>query len=99
MVALRAKYDTAAPSKVNDCPYPGTPICQLPVGTRCVIAPIAGNEFSPETCRRLAELGVRDGVEVQIAQRTAGGGRVIIIDTMRYALDKHTCSRLIGQTP
>lgn len=40
--------------------------------------------------RRLRELGLRPGASVTVGQRTAGGGRVVICGTARYAIDAAT---------
>jgi ferrous iron transport protein A len=44
--------------------------------------------------RRLAELGLRAGVEVVILHRTAGRGRVLAVGDIRIALDRATLRRL-----
>ncbi len=48
--------------------------------------------------RRLAELGLRAGVAVQVLQRTAGGGIVVGIGGSRVAVDRSTAA-LIAVLP
>jgi ferrous iron transport protein A len=50
--------------------------------------------------RRLAELGLRAGVDVVVLCRTAGGGRVIAVGDGRIALDRATLLGLpVRQAP
>lgn len=63
----------------------------LAPGSRAEIgAPLLDNART----RRLAEHGLRAGVEVVVLFRTAGGGRVIAIDDCRIALDRATLRAL-----
>ena len=48
----------------------------------------------PEVSRRLAELGLRRNVDVQLGGKTSGGGRVVSVGKSRYALDKATLRSL-----
>ncbi len=43
--------------------------------------------------RRLAELGLRPGAEVQVLMRTAGGGRLLAIDDARVVVGRE----ILGQ--
>lgn len=54
-------------------------------------------EGSPETCRRLAALGLRRGAQVELVHRTAGGGRVIGVAGSRIALDRTMLARLFAE--
>lgn len=49
---------------------------------------------SPEHCRRLAALGLRRGAQVELVNRTAGGGRVVSVAGSRIALDRSMLERL-----
>ncbi|MDO4686035.1 MAG: FeoA family protein [Corynebacterium sp.] len=49
--------------------------------------------------RRLAELGIREGVTVKVTQRTSGGGRVVDINHTRYAIDGRTARALLVRPP
>jgi ferrous iron transport protein A len=52
---------------------------------------VADNSQHPRA-RRLAELGLRRGAEVQVLRRTSGGGRLLGIGTARLAVDKCTAA-------
>ena len=62
----------------------------VPLGEDVILAPI----HHPMR-RRLAELGIREGVKLRVTQRTSGGGRVIDINHTFYAIDAHTAAELI----
>ena len=49
--------------------------------------------------RRLAELGLRAGVEVLVLHRTAGRGRILAAGDSRIALDRATLEALPVVTP
>ncbi|WP_018023765.1 FeoA family protein [Corynebacterium ulceribovis] len=51
------------------------------------ISSINHARLSCQERRRLAELGLRPGCKMQVTQKTAGGGRIIKVSTMRYAVD------------
>ena len=60
----------------------------VPVGQAAVIKSYQdAGQGRRQQARRLAELGLRPGVEVTIVQKTSGGGRVIKLGQSRYALD------------
>lgn len=67
-----------------------------PVGRRVVLGtPL----LDAARTRRLAELGLRAGVEVLVLHRTAGGGRVLAVGDTRIALDRGTLRSLpVGAT-
>jgi hypothetical protein len=44
--------------------------------------------------RRLAELGLRAGSRVYLLLDAVGGGRVLVVDQGRVALDRATCRRI-----
>lgn len=44
--------------------------------------------------RRLAELGLLDGVEITLDRRAVGGACLICVGATRYVLDRTTASRL-----
>ena len=46
--------------------------------------------LGPAVTLRLAELGIRPGQRVQLSHRSAGGGRVLMVDDSRIALDSTT---------
>lgn len=58
-----------------------------PVGRRVVIGL---PRLDAAHTRRLAELGLRPGVEVLVLHRTAGRGRVLAVGDIRIALDRAT---------
>ena len=58
---------------------------------RCVL----GRPELPEAHRRrLAELGLRPGVEVSVLHRTPGRGRVVAVGECRIALDRSTLAAI-----
>lgn len=62
-------------------------LADIPAGTTVVLAmPHAERQL----CRRLAQLGLRPGMKVTVAQRTSGGGRVVRSGAARYAIDRET---------
>ncbi len=86
------------------------PLSVAPVGVRLHLAAPAGAD-GPRTGhpaagrRRLAQLGLRPGVELVVVMRTSGGGRVVAVSGSRIALDQATAQRLrvtipeqVGQT-
>lgn len=62
-----------------------------PIGQRVILG-IPGLDTA--RTRRLAELGLRPGVEVVVLFRTAGGGRVLAVDDARLAVDRATLEAL-----
>jgi ferrous iron transport protein A len=62
-----------------------------PVGRRVVMG---SPRLDPARTRRLAELGLRAGVEVIVLHRTAGRGRVLAVGDARIALDHDTLRSL-----
>lgn len=66
-------------------------LADMPMGSTVVLAiPRAERQL----CRRLAQLGLRPGMKVTVAQRTAGGGRVIRAGSSRYAIDRDTLKHM-----
>jgi Fe2+ transport system protein FeoA len=63
---------------------------QVPVGTT---ARLATTTVHPSS-RRLAELGLRPGADVQVMRRTAGGGRLLGLGHSRMAVDRATLRAL-----
>lgn len=63
--------------------WPDGTLAQVPVGSSATILAL---QASPAGTRRMKELGLRPGATVTVAQKTAGGGRVIQVATSRYAL-------------
>lgn len=59
---------------------------------------LVGTETPPELTRRLAALGLRRGVQLEISHGTAGGGRVIHVAGGRIALDRIVLRQLFAQT-
>lgn len=66
-------------------------LAEIPVGDRALVV---STSTAPDLNRRLAELGIRPGASLTIAQRTSGGGRVIDIGSARYAIDRTTLTRI-----
>ncbi|NHI18822.1 ferrous iron transport protein A [Phycicoccus endophyticus] len=64
---------------------------RAPFGVTVRIAPA---DRSDALERRLAELGLRGGVEVRCLQRTAGGGRVVDVAGARIALGREVLQRV-----
>ena len=62
-----------------------------PVGRRVVLG---SPRLDAARTRRLAELGLRPGVEVLVLHRTAGRGRVLAVGDSRIALDHDTLRAL-----
>jgi ferrous iron transport protein A len=62
-----------------------------PVGRRVVMG---APRLDAARTRRLAELGLRAGVEVLVLHRTAGRGRVLAVGDSRIALDHDTLRSL-----
>ena len=60
-----------------------TALIDVPVGAAAVIG---GHAADTPGTRRLRELGMRPGTHVTVVQKTSGGGRVVRIGSMRYAL-------------
>lgn len=49
-----------------------------------------------ELRQRLHELGLRPGTTIRLGQHTAGGGRVVAVGNVRYALDRRTLDGLLS---
>lgn len=62
-------------------------LAEVPSGMSVVLA---APQAEAGLCRRLAQLGLRPGMRVTVAQKTAGGGRVVKSGTSRYAIDRET---------
>lgn len=75
-----------------------TILAEVPVGSRVVLET---PQLDAAHSRRLAELGLRAGVEVVVLHRAAGGSRVIAVEDSRIALDRTTLRALPtrGNTP
>lgn len=76
------------------------PLSSAPVGVRLVLAssgpaPQATTPDSAARVRRLAQLGLRPGVELICVMRTSGGGRVVSVAGARIALDHATAASLL----
>lgn len=67
---------------------------EIDFGVSHTISYVSEEFFNAQTLRRLAELGFRPGITVQTLQRTSGNGRVVAIDGVRYALDKHSTQNI-----
>lgn len=65
----------------------------VPVGQSCFVQAIESAMPAAQR-RRLAELGIRAGAAIRVAQRIAGGGVVVSFGSTRYALDKQTASQI-----
>lgn len=52
-----------------------------------------------ESRRRLAELGLRPGAAIRLAQRATGGGLVVDLDGSRIALDGATARAVTVDAP
>lgn len=70
-------------------------LSHVPVGHSCTIAHVAPEYVPAPTRRRLAELGLRAGMDLTVTQRTSAGGRVLKMGTTRYAVDGHTARSLL----
>ncbi len=70
---------------MHDVPAGTLLLSDLPMG---VTADVCSVEAAPAMKRRLAELGIRAGVQLSCTQRCAGGGRVVTIGRSRLALDR-----------
>ena len=71
------------------------------VTLRCVADMRAGDEgvvaqveHPLELRRRLAELGIRAGQRIEVAQRGVGGSRIVAVGGARIAIDHATAARL-----
>lgn len=62
-------------------------LADVPIGGDAILSDI---NVPQRLGRRLAELGLRPGRRVAVAQRIAGGGRVISTGGVRYAIDSTT---------
>lgn len=63
---------------------------QVPVGSSARLASTSAHPSS----RRLAELGLRPGADVQVMRRTSGGGRLLGLGHSRMAVDRATLRSL-----
>lgn len=67
---------------------------EIEYGTTYSISHINEEFFNPNTLRRLAELGFRTGIPAQTLQRTSGNGRLVAIESVRYAIDKKSAHNI-----
>ena len=67
-------------------------------GARCGV-PLVLNEIRTDESvrRRLAQLGLRPGADIQVLRVTAGGGRIVAVAGSRIALDRATATCLLAQ--
>lgn len=68
-------------------------LAQLPLGHTARVVDVDPG-LGPGVCLRLRELGLRDGVMLQVTHCAAFGGRVIGIGADRFALDALTCASI-----
>lgn len=68
----------------------------VPVGRQATISTAT---VDAKLGRRLRELGLRNGVEVTVMQKTAGGGRVVRTRGTHYALDGQALRSILVQQP
>ncbi|AJE33400.1 MAG: ferrous iron transport protein A [Corynebacterium humireducens] len=70
--------------------------CPLPTAPRnCPLRLLAVNPDLPaDIRRRLAELGLGQGVEFSLDRRAIGGACLVCIGTARYVIDRRTASGL-----
>ncbi len=59
---------------------------EAPIGAAIEVADTSAHPRA----RRLAELGLRRGAEIEVLRRTSGGGRLLGIGTARLAIDRGT---------
>lgn len=69
-------------------------LASAPVGAPLVLVRVDG---PPELVRRLAALGLRRGVGLQINQFTAGRGRIVAAAGSRVALGSDVLRRVIAE--
>lgn len=63
--------------------YVGTDLARAPLGTHLTLL----DSPAPESvCQRLSSLGLRVGTRFSLLQKTAGGGRVALVNGSRIAL-------------
>ncbi|MFT4109780.1 FeoA domain-containing protein [Propionicimonas sp.] len=71
--------------------YVGMSLSQAPLNTALTLT---GSDAPDSSCRRLASLGLRRGATFSILQRTAGGGRVVLVGGSRIALGSQLLPQL-----
>lgn len=71
-------------------PQPRT-LTDVPTGSSGVLG---APRVTATQLRRLAELGIREGVRVVVLLKTSGGGRVLAVGDDRIALDSGTLRHL-----
>ena len=74
----------------------GTSLLDWPVGHP---AAFIETHAGPATGRRLAQLGVRTGVNLTPLQRTPGGGLVVAVAELRLALDRESVAAIRVHAP
>ncbi|MEP7161463.1 MAG: FeoA family protein [Dermatophilaceae bacterium] len=82
----------------KDAPIPEVLVtCDVASARRGV--PLVLNEVRTEESvrRRLAQLGLRPGADIQVLRVTAGGGRIVAVAGSRIALDRATATCLLAQ--
>jgi Fe2+ transport system protein FeoA len=70
-----------------------TTLADVRIGESAVL--VAGQALEARRARHLVELGLRPGVTVCVMMRTAGGGRILGVDNLRIAVDRH----ILGKIP
>lgn len=70
-----------SPLSLDQAPL-GTPLTLVSAG----VAPLLG--------RRLATLGLRQGVRVSLVQKLAGGGRIVAVGGGRVAIERSVLAQL-----
>ena len=66
-------------------------LADLPLGHRARVVRV-DSVLGDGICLRLRELGLRDGVALEVTHCAAFGGKVIGIGADRFALDARTCA-------
>lgn len=64
---------------------------RAPLKTRHILV---GSDVDPGLGRRMAQMGLRLGSQLEVISRTPAGGRVISVNGCRLALDKQLSSQL-----
>ena len=79
--------------RVHSLNDPDAAVCLLdcPLGQSARLCMVAAD---PALRRRLAELGLRCGMDLTATQRTSGGGCVVAAGDTRVALDRSAASAL-----
>ncbi len=69
-------------------------LTSVPIGHRCKLTNLRTVGLTEAMRRRMAELGLRPGVELTVSQKIASGGRVVKIGHTRYAIDGPTAKHI-----